>query len=41
MECTGIKRIVELSGWEKREQAILKPRWWMRRRQRGRKVHLK
>ena len=30
MECTKIKRIVELSGWEKREQTILKPRWWYR-----------
>ena len=36
-----VKRFIELSGSEKREQVILRPRWWMRRRQRGRKVHLK
>ena len=36
-----VKHFIEISEMEKREQAILKPRWWMRRRQRGRKVHLK
>ena len=36
-----VKRFIELSGSEKREQVILRPRWWMRLRQRGRKVHLK
>ena len=36
-----VKRFIEISEMEKREQVILKPRWWMRRRQRGRKVHLK
>jgi len=36
-----MKRFIEISEMEKREQSILKPRWWMRRRQRGRKVHLK
>ena len=44
MECTEIKRFVELSGFDRmseREQSILRPRWWMRRRQRGRNVHMK
>ena len=36
-----VKRFIEISEMEKREQSILKPRWWMRRRPRGRKVHLK
>ena len=36
-----VKRFIEISEMEKREQSILKPRWWMCRRQRGRKVHLK
>ena len=36
-----VKRFIEISEMEKREQAILKPRWWMRRRQRGRKRHRK
>ena len=36
-----VKHFIEISEMEKREQSILKPRWWMRRRQRGRKVHLK
>ena len=44
MERQDVKTFVEISGAEcrsEREQSILKPRWWMRRRQRGRKVHLK
>ena len=37
MERQDVKTFIEISGAEKRELGILKTRWNLRRRQRGRK----